>query len=158
MYKKLILISIVISLSSFARDINLDSLIKKASSQNKNLFLFIHTTHCPYCENMLEFTLDDEKIKNKLKKDFIYEHINVRDGDNVTYQDFKGSGLEFAQATGYDFYPSSLFFGSDTKLIFALPGYLYEDRFYKILNFITTKSYLKTDFHTYEKMSINHDK
>jgi thioredoxin-related protein len=157
MFKKIIFIGLFLS-SIFSREIDLNDLITKATKSHKTLFLFIHTTDCGYCESMREFTLDDDNIKAKLKANFIYEHINVKDEDSILYQDFRGSGLAFAKATGYNLYPSSLFFGEDTNLIYALPGYQDEKRFNKILDFITSKSYLKMHFHKYEKMKNNHDK
>ena len=151
MLKQWILLFYLLSSISFAREIDLNNLIKKASNQNKTLFLFIHTTDCGYCESMLEFTLDNDKIKSKLNRYFIYEHINVKDDDKVVFQDFKGDGLAFAQTIGYDLYPSSLFFDNNSNLIFGLAGYQDEKRFDTILDFIISKSYLEKTFHKYEK-------
>ena len=154
MFKQIIIVGFILfSLNLNAKEINLNNTIKEASLHNKKLFLFIHTTDCGYCESMLEFTLDDDNIKTKLKNNFVYEHINVKKNDIVIFQDFKGSSLEFAKAIGYDLYPSSLFFDKNRNLILAIPGYQDEKRFNHILNFIISKSYLKMNFHQYEKES-----
>ena len=133
MFKNLFIILIFVSLSAFGRDINIDKLSLQASKHDKILFIFIHTTDCGYCESMREFTLDEEKVKKLIEKSFIFEHINVRDNDTITYQDFRGSGAKFVQEIGYTFYPTSLFFDKESDLIYAKPGYVNEKKFYDIL-------------------------
>lgn len=130
-----------------AREINLDKLIQKATSSHKHLFVFLHKTDCGYCEGMKEFTLQNEIIHDFIEKHFIYEHINISKKDTIYYQDFVGSGREFAREIGYEFYPTSLFFDEKGELILAEAGYRdtpqepNEKRFYRILNFIQSKAY-----------------
>ncbi len=158
MFRLIIRISLIISIMTFtlqAREININKLIDTATSSNKYLFIFLHKTDCVYCESMLEFTLNNDIIKEYLTKYFIYEHINIRDRDLIRYKDFKGNGREFAKHVGYDFYPSSLFFDENKEIIFGEAGYINskispnEKRFYTILYFIQSKAYKKQDYDDY---------
>ena len=94
--------------------------------------------------------------KKFTNKNFIYEHINVYDKDTVIYKDFKGNGREFAKKIGYDFYPTTLFFNENAEIILVEVGYRdnkampNEKRFYIMLNYIDSKSYLKMDYEDYE--------
>jgi thioredoxin-related protein len=140
----------------FAREINIDSLIKEAAVSSKHLFVWLHKTDCGYCENMREFTLENEIVKSFIDKNFIFVHINVYEKDSVKYKDFKGNGLEFAKDIGYNFYPASLFFNDEGEMIFAEVGFIdsnknpNEKRFYKILNYIKSNSYENTEYSDYK--------
>ncbi len=158
MCKKIIKVFLLILAFHFtlqAKVINIDTLISSAKKENKHLLVWLHKTDCGYCESMKEFTLENETIKAFVKKNFIFVHINVYEKDTIKYQDFKGNGLEFAKDIGYNFYPSSLFFNNDGDIILSEVGYIdkatepNEKRFYKILNFINSKSYEKINFSDY---------
>ena len=153
---KTLLIVITLQLTLQARIINIDHIINIAKKNDKHLFVWLHKTDCGYCENMREFTLENEVIKEFIDKNFIFVHINVYEQDSVKYEDFRGNGLEFAKEIGYNFYPSSLFFADDGELVFAEVGFIdkdsfpNEERFYKILNFIQSKSYENIDYAEYK--------
>jgi thioredoxin-related protein len=134
----------------FAREINIDSLIKEAAVSSKHLFVWLHKTDCGYCDSMKEFTLDDDTVKDFVDKRFVFLHINIYEKDSVYYKDFKGDGRSFAKLVGYNFYPTSLFFNDKGKLIYAAPGYQDEKIFFTILNYIDSKSYEKMEFEVFE--------
>ncbi|MEA3229051.1 MAG: thioredoxin family protein [Campylobacterota bacterium] len=147
---------LTLQLTLQAREINLDNLIQTAKKSNKHLFLFLHKTDCGYCDSMIEFTLQNDTIKAFTDKSFIYEHINVYDKDHIRYKDFSGDGRQFAKSIGYDFYPTTLFFDNKSDIVFIEVGYRdnkllpNENRFYRILNYIDSKSYKKMDYEDYE--------
>lgn len=153
---KVFLLILTLQLTLGARVINIDNIISSAKKSDKHLFVWLHKTDCGYCENMREFTLENEIIADFIEKNFIFVHINVYEKDSVKYQDFRGNGLEFAKEIGYNFYPSSLFFNSEGDMILAEVGFVdsdkqsNEERFYKILNFIKSKSYEKMNISDYK--------
>ena len=53
MINKLFLV-LVIHFFVYARDINLNDLVQKATQKNKHLFVFLHRTDCGYCESLKE--------------------------------------------------------------------------------------------------------
>lgn len=159
MYKiviKVFLIILALQLTLQARVINIDNIINSAKKSDKHLFVWLHKTDCGYCENMREFTLENETIAAFIDKNFIFVHINVYEKDSVKYQDFRGNGLEFAKDIGYNFYPSSLFFNDEGDMVLSEVGFIdkdkepNEERFYKILNFIKSKSYENMNISEYK--------
>jgi len=80
MIKVFILLVIMFSISG-ADDIKIDTILNEAKKSHKHMLIFLHRPNCPYCERMIEFTLDDEKIAHKIKKDFIFVDINIADAD-----------------------------------------------------------------------------
>lgn len=153
---KVFLLILTLQLTLNARVINIDNIITNAKKSDKHLFVWLHKTDCGYCENMREFTLENETIKSFIDKNFIFVHINVYEKDTVKYQDFRGNGLEFAKDVGYNFYPSSLFFNDRGDIVLSEVGFIDRDkepnekRFYKILNFIESKSYENINFSDYK--------
>ena len=159
MFKTIIqtfLIIITLQLTLQARTINIDNIVSTAKKIDKHLYVWLHKTDCGYCENMREFTLENETINAFIEKNFVFVHINVYEKDSITYQDFRGNGREFAIEVGYDFYPTSLFFADDGEIEFAEVGFIEtkdesnERRIYKMLNYIQSKSYEKINYEDYK--------
>ncbi len=152
---KSFLIILTLQFTLQAREINLNTIIDTATKTDKHLFVWLHKTDCGYCESMKEFTLQNDTIKAFIDKNFIYVHINVYEKDSVIYKSFQGNGREFAKKIGYDFYPTSLFFNEKKDLILPEVGYIdneiksNEQRFFTILNYISSKSYKKMDYEDY---------
>lgn len=146
--KSLLVISLL-QVTLFARDININKIIEEASKSNKKIFLFLHKTGCSYCNSMLEFTLDDDKVKALVKKDFSFTHINISEKDTVTYKEFRGSGKEFAKLVGHNFYPTSLFLDYDREIVYAVSGYQEEDDFLVTLKYIDSGAYKLMDIDDY---------
>ena len=132
---------------SGADNINIDAIAAKAEKSHKHVLIFLHRPSCGYCETMIEFTLPDETIEQKIKKNFIFVDVNIGDAGEVTFDGFKGTRREFAKDLGYDFYPSTVFVGEDKEIVYAVAGYKDENDFLKILRF--------TQSHSYEEMDID---
>jgi len=147
----LFLFIIAFNISLFARNIDIDAVVKNSVRANKHLFIFLHRTDCGYCESMLTFTLDDDPIKELIKKDFVFIHINISEDDVVKYKDFTGNGRDFAKHVGYNIYPSSLFLNSKSEIIYAVPGYQDKDQFLLILKYVNSSAYKKMGYQTFKK-------
>jgi len=140
----LLIVSISLQVSLFAKDINIDTLAKNLQNSNKHLLIFLHTTGCPYCEQMIEFTLDDDTIARLIKNNFVFININIKESGQITYKDFTGSKEAFAVYMRRNMYPSTLFIDAKNTKVFAQSGYVDEDYFLQILQYIDTKAYNKT--------------
>jgi len=139
--KKIILVLLTIISITYANDVNLDKLLYKAKNENKHILIFLHITGCNYCLKMEEFTFDDENVEKKIKKDFIFVDINVKDQGEVLFNNSKMSKVEFAKKIGYDIYPSCLFFDKNGELVYDEVGYKDESKFLKTLELVSNKSY-----------------
>ena len=130
---------------TFASDVNLDKLVADAKKSNKHILVFLHTTGCPYCEKMQEFTFDDDAVTEKIDKEFIFVDINVRDEGDVTFDKITLSKLAFAKKIGYPVYPSCLFFDQNGELVYDEVGYRDEEKFLKTLQLVSSKAYNDID-------------
>ena len=145
MIRRFIFIAYIFIGVAFANDVNLNQLIKEAKKTNKHILVFLHITGCNYCLKMQEFTFDDEKVEAKIKKDFIFVDINVRDEGLVSYDNMKVSKLKFAKEIGYPMYPSCLFFDQNGELVYDEVGYRDEIKFLDTLKLVSTKAYNDID-------------
>ena len=141
--KNTVLLLILLQVSLFAQEININSLSKSLS--NKHLLIFLHTTDCGYCESMIEFTFDDKSVKNSLKNNFVFIDIDVKKSGTVIYKDFKGNNKEFAEYLGRAIYPSNVFIDVNNQNVYAVSGYRDEDSFIKTLHYVENKNYLDED-------------
>ena len=146
MIRILFILASIFAISS-ADNINIDAIAAKAEKSHKHVLIFLHRPGCSYCETMIEFTLPDETIEQKIKKNFIFVDINIGDTGEVTFDGFKGTRREFAKDLGYDFYPSTVFVYEDKEIVYAVAGYKDAKEFLKILRF--------TQSHSYEEMDID---
>lgn len=146
---RIFIFTLLLSSSLFSRNIDLDAIAKESAKEQKHIFIFLHKTGCPYCENMQEFTLDDSTINEFIRKNFLFVHINVSEDDSITYKEQTGSGKNFAKFIGYNFYPSSLFLNKNLELVYAIPGYQNEKNFYYMLNYVQSRSYQTQEYREY---------
>ncbi len=126
---------------TFADDVNLDQLVVEAKKTNKHILVFLHITGCNYCLKMQEWTFDDDKVIEAIKKDFIFVDINVRDEGLVSFDNHKISKLKFAKEIGYPMYPSCLFFDKNGELVYDEVGYRDENKFLETLKMVSSKAY-----------------
>jgi len=126
---------------SFANNVDLDQLVVEAKKTNKHILVFLHITGCNYCLKMQEWTFDDDKVIEAIKKDFIFVDINVRDKGLVSFDGFKVSKLKFAKEIGYPMYPSCLFFDQNGELVYDEVGYRDENKFLETLKIVSSKDY-----------------
>lgn len=147
----LFLFIIVFNISLFARNIDIDAIVKNSVKNDKHLFVFLHRTDCGYCESMLMFTLDDDPVKELINKDFVYLNINISEDDVVKYKNFKGSGRDFAKNVGYNIYPSSLFVNTKSEIVHAVPGYQDKDQFLLVLKYVNSYAYKTMGFQSFKK-------
>ncbi|MGZ8545789.1 MAG: thioredoxin family protein [Sulfuricurvum sp.] len=143
-------VAFVLQGSLFARNIDINAIVKNSVKSNKHLFIFLHRTDCGYCESMLTFTLDDDPVKERIRKNFSYLHINISEDDHITYKNFRGNGREFAKHVGYNIYPSSLFLNSKNDIVYAISGYQEKEKFLEILKCVDSRSYKKMDCEAFD--------
>ncbi len=139
----------ILSMSG-ANNINIDAMCVEAKKSHKHVLVFLHRPGCSYCNTMIEFTLPDEKIVQKIKKSFILVDIDIKDPGEVIYDDFKGSKHEFAKTFGYDFYPNSIFIDKNKEIVYEQAGYQDEESFLNILRFVESYSYENMDIEDFK--------
>ena len=109
---------------------------------NKNVLIFFHKEHCPYCEKMEKETLSDNTVVNLINNNFFPVKINSRTKDTIIYNGV-AYGNQQPESSGrhdwrHDFYaevasftrnnesqittPTIVLFNSKFEKIKSLPG------------------------------------
>lgn len=151
--KKVLFVYLIFGAISLFADqdkIDLDRLFKEQLDSQKHMLVFFHMNYCPYCTRMKNQTLQNEKIRKIIEKDFVFVHINIDEKASVILQNKSYSAKAFSQSLDIDFYPTTIFYTQEKELIYTARGYRSVEEFEKILQFIQTKAYEDIDFFEYK--------
>ena len=87
MFKKIILVSLLITSSLFSAEISWEkdyqTAIKRAMAENKPIFFIMSKTTCPPCIRLAKTTFKDEAVVKMLDKDFVSVIAYVDKGDYI---------------------------------------------------------------------------
>ena len=125
--------------------IDIDKKIEQAQKEKKIVMFFFHIPHCQYCKGMLDENFNNKKIVELIKENFILVDIYTADKRDVVFKSFKGSTKEFAQYTGADAYPATLFMDRSSKVFYKAIGYRNIQEYIYEIKYITTNSYKKIE-------------
>jgi len=139
MKKIKLLLLIFLTLNLYSSDIDFDKIIKQSKEQNKQIMVFFHMKHCPWCHKMIDDSLKDENIMNQIKKDFIYVSIDVENKNKLIYNKKSINKIDFARKYNIHFYPTTLMF-DDMIVVQRIRGYRNKQKFENIVKYIATKS------------------
>jgi len=77
---KLLVIFALCVVSSFSLELqtvsNFDEAIKQAKQKNKNLLVFMHSEHCPWCTKMKDTTLKDTETIEFINNRYIFVSLD----------------------------------------------------------------------------------
>jgi thioredoxin-related protein len=130
--------------------------LKLAKSQNKKLLINICVDSDSWCEKM-KSVYGNDKVKSLIKKYFIYVKLNAQGTEKYSYNGKTYTASELAKLFGVTGYPTHVFLNPDGSIIYFLyngnatgnfSGYLDEDEFVNLLEYIAANKYKDTDLST----------
>lgn len=130
---------------------DVETAAKTAQSQDKKLFVYIHTDWCSWCRKMEEETFSSDDVAEYLNDKFIPVHLDAESQHQVIFNGQQISKQDLAVALGAQGYPSNIFLTSNGETITIAPGYMPPDRFLKVLSFIAEDHYEHTKWEEYSK-------
>ena len=128
-----------------------DKGIELAKTKKKFTFVKFHVDWCGYCRKMDEAVFPEPKIKALLDKHFVSIRVNGESKQEVLYKGQKVTEAKLAALHRVQGYPTLMFLDPKSKLIGMIPGFLDKDEFVLVLEYISSQSYQKMDFQTYQK-------
>ena len=130
---------VILSLNIYAKDINFDDMVQEAKKQNKQVMIFFHMEHCPWCHQMINESLSDINIMKTIKKYFIYTNIDVEISGDVIYKGKAISKRTFARKYNIYFYPTTLMF-KNGEVVEDIKGYRNKNKYTNVIKYIGTNS------------------
>lgn len=117
-----ILVAIFISsLSALNWSSDYDAVLKEAKKEKKDIYLFLGSEYCKYCEKFKEEVLTKDEVIKRLKKSFVLLYLS-RDIDDIP------AGLETKPV------PRHYFLNSNGKVIYTTIGGRSVEGFYELLD------------------------
>jgi len=117
----ILLIALLSTLSAeFDWPSDYDEAIEMAKKEKKDIYLFIGSAYCKYCEKMKKTTLSDKDVLKKLNKSFVSIYMS-RDIDDIPSQ-FKTKPV-----------PRHYFLTSKGKVIYTTIGSRSKEAFFDLL-------------------------
>jgi thioredoxin-related protein len=146
---KILILTLLLHLTAYAELINVDNVAAQAKKENKQVLLFFHMTRCGACKEMIKTSVEDPDIKRQIDRDFLFVDMNINSKDEVIYKNFKGSVHRFAKSLDINLYPSSIFVDGNNEVKYHLIGYRDKDKFSRIIEYVSTKSYESMDLEAF---------
>lgn len=119
-----------------------DEAKKMAEENNKKILVYVNARWCGYCKKMENEVFVEENIQALTSEYFypVWLDLDVED-EYLTFADTKLSHRQFAQKLGAYSTPTFIFFEPNEDIIAGQPGFLPEDIYSTILEFIGTSAY-----------------
>jgi thiol:disulfide interchange protein DsbD len=104
---------------------------RQAMDENKTMIIFFHTDTCPVCKHLRDTTFKDQRVQEKLEKEYVAVSVNISDKTDKKIEEIKQMFQVFGP-------PGFVFIGSDGKEIKDAKFYGYQEpeEFYDTLDLI----------------------
>lgn len=127
----------------------LEQALELAPEQEKKILVDVYATWCPYCQRMHSEVYPSEQVQEAISEYFILVRIDVESNAKVNYHGEEMTEAEFAQALENQNVPTVYFLSDEGIIIGQQPGFLKEDVFANLLNFVGSDAYLNQSFQEY---------
>jgi len=165
--KKLILVIVlaIISIGVRAQEkvnwLTFEDAIEKNKENPKPILVDLYTDWCGWCKKMDKTTYRNDIIVKFINENYYAVKMDGEGKEDISFngktykyvQEGKSKYHELAAAImkGKMSYPSTAFFDLEGRLIQAVPGYLAEKKFEKVLAFFTKDNYKTTKWSEFSK-------
>jgi thioredoxin-related protein len=155
--KKLLLITtllMTLPLMAYAQvpevePVSLEQALKIAPDEDRKILVDVYAAWCPYCQRMHSDVYTDDAVLDAISEHFVWVKINVESDEKVNYHGTEMTEAQFARALDYENVPTTYFLNKEGAIVGMQPGYLKEDIFSNLLNFIGSDAYLSQSFDEY---------
>lgn len=132
-----------------AEPISLEQALKLAPGEEKKILVDVYATWCPYCQRMHSEVYPSESVQKAISEYFLWVKIDVESQEMVKYFDKEMTQAQFAQALENQNVPTVYFLNDEGAVLGSQPGFLKEDVFTNLLNFVGSDAYLNQSFQEY---------
>lgn len=132
---------------------------KLSKSEQKKIFVFIHTNNCNWCMKMENSTFNENHISAYFNENYVPVKFNAQTKETIV---FKGKEYKYINQgkSGYHelaaaltggrlVYPTSVFLTEDGKVLQSIQGYQENNIFEMIMTFYGENHHMKTPWKKY---------
>ncbi|NBC05272.1 MAG: thioredoxin fold domain-containing protein [Bacteroidetes bacterium] len=129
--------------------IPLQQALELAPQEGKKILVDVFANWCPYCQQMHSEIYPSEAVQNAISDYFLLVRIDIESDAMVNYHGEEMTEAEFASALENQNVPTAYFLNSEGAILGKQPGFLKEDLFVNLLNFVGSDAYLDQSFQDY---------
>lgn len=130
--------------------IPLQKALEMAPKEGKKILVDVFATWCPYCQRMHSEVYPSAPVQKAISDYFLWVKIDVESDRKVNYHGKEMTEAEFATALENQNVPTAYFLNDEGSILGKQPGYLDEEVFVNLLNFVGSDAYLDQSFQEYK--------
>lgn len=130
--------------------IPLQKALEMAPKEGKKILVDVFATWCPYCQRMHSEVYPSAPVQKAISDYFLWVKIDVESDRKVNYHGKEMTEAEFATALENQNVPTAYFLNDEGAILGKQPGYLDEEVFVNLLNFVGSDAYLDQSFQEYK--------
>lgn len=147
----LMLLPVVVSAQDqLVEPVPLEKALELAPKEGKKILVDVFATWCPYCQRMHSDVYPSEGVQKAISDYFLWVKIDVESEKMVNYHGEEMTQAEFASALENQNVPTAYFLNSEGAILGKQPGFLEEEVFVNLLNFVGSDAYLDQSFQEYK--------
>lgn len=130
--------------------VSLQKALELAPKEGKKILVDVFATWCPYCQRMHSEVYPSKGVQEAISDYFLWVKIDVESDRMVNYFGEEMTESEFAAALENQNVPTAYFLNEEGAILGKQPGYLEEEVFVNLLNFVGSDAYLDQSFQEYK--------
>jgi len=120
--------------------------IKLAGENDKKVLVYGNASWCTYCKKMEKEVFTQESVKELTNEHFYSVWMDIESQDSLTFRGQEMTQMQFGRAMRITGTPTFIFFDSEGEIIAGQPGFIPEDLYVQILEYVGSDAYQKQNF------------
>lgn len=120
--------------------------IKLAAENDKKVLVYANAVWCTYCKKMEKEVFSQKEVQQATNDDFYSVWIDIESEEELDFRGEKMSQIQFARIMRVTGTPTFIFFDSEGEIIAGQPGFIPEDLYLQILEFVGSDAYVEQSF------------
>lgn len=117
-----------------------------AAENGKKVLIYGNARWCTYCKKMEKEVFALDEVQDKTEADFYPVWLDIESEDSLSFRGNTMTHRELAQGFRITGTPTFIFLDSEGEVIAGQPGYIPEEMYLNILEFVGTDAYLDQSF------------
>ncbi len=119
---------------------------KLADENSKKVVVYANASWCTYCKKMESEVFTSKKVQQETAENFYPVWVDIESDEKMIFRGEEITQMQFAQAMRITGTPTFVFLGPDGEIIAGQPGFIPEEMYLQMLDFIGSDAYLKQSF------------
>lgn len=141
--------TLTVNAKEFFDWVSLEKAQQMAAENDKKVLIYANAAWCTYCKKMEKEVFSLESVQEVTDQYFYPVWLDIESEDSLRFRDRTLTEIEFARAMRVTGTPTFIFLDQEGEIIAGQPGYIPEDLYLQILEFIGSSAYEEQSFEEY---------